>query len=387
MRKTLVLILGIIFTVSTIPSDQATAEPVSAPQVESDSGSVVCAPAAYYAPPDNCLALGPAELLTEAAQLGLDDPRPVPGFSPDPALNYVPFSYFRVDEAGTSLYGSLDDAMARSGAVRQVPPGFVYYSYTERAENDQGVYYAVDGGLWMPGDGSRVSVPVFQGMRMSATPRRSFGWVLEETNVYQYPSYMASNPVMRKAYRYNPVQIYSIQEVEGSEWYLIGPNEWVEGRKVAAVTPQVRPPEGVSNGRWIEVNLGEQTLAAYEDNRMVYATLISSGVEPFWTKPGLFQVYKKLEADYMTGSFEADKSDYYYLQNVPWIMYFDKARALHGAYWHTLFGYQQSHGCVNLSVGDARWLFDWAKDGEWVWVHDPTGVTPTDPARYGDGGA
>lgn len=81
----------------------------------------------------------------------------------------------------------------------------------------------------------------------------------------------------------------------------------------------------------------------------------------------------------------SDLSDFYYLDNVPWTMYFDQARALHGAYWRTRFGYPQSHGCVNLSLGDAHWLFNWATVGDWVYVHDPSGKTPTDPSLYGAG--
>jgi lipoprotein-anchoring transpeptidase ErfK/SrfK len=89
----------------------------------------------------------------------------------------------------------------------------------------------------------------------------------------------------------------------------------------------------------------------------------------------------------MSGSFEIDRSDAYYLEDVPWTMYFDEARALHGAYWHNGYGYPRSHGCVNLSPGDARWLYEWAELGDWVYVHDPSGLTPTDPSLYGSGGA
>ena len=116
-------------------------------------------------------------------------------------------------------------------------------------------------------------------------------------------------------------------------------------------------------------------------------TLIASGLEPFWTRPGLFQIYEKHETTPMRGSFEADRSDAYYLEDVPWTMYFDNARAIHGAYWHNKFGAVLSHGCVNLSVGDSHWVFDWAEAGDWVYVWDPSGKTPTDPAAYGDGGA
>jgi lipoprotein-anchoring transpeptidase ErfK/SrfK len=120
---------------------------------------------------------------------------------------------------------------------------------------------------------------------------------------------------------------------------------------------------------------------------MVYATLTSTGVPGFWTRPGLFQIFEKTETTPMSGAFEADASDYYYLEDVPWTMYFDEARALHGAYWHTKFGYEQSHGCVNLSAGDSRWLFDWAQMGDWVYVWDASGETPEDPSLYGSGGA
>ena len=102
-------------------------------------------------------------------------------------------------------------------------------------------------------------------------------------------------------------------------------------------------------------------------------------------KPGLFQVYEKKESETMTG--ERNTPNFYHLENVPWTMYFDKARALHGAYWRARLGYPQSHGCVNLYPGDAHWLFNWAKVGTWVHVYDTTGKTPTDPNFYGDGGA
>jgi lipoprotein-anchoring transpeptidase ErfK/SrfK len=147
------------------------------------------------------------------------------------------------------------------------------------------------------------------------------------------------------------------------------------------------PPPGVENGRWIEVNLFEQTLAVYDQNTLIYATLVATGLDPFFTKPGLFQIQRKLESTFMSGSFAADRSDYYYLEDVPWTMYYDHARALHGAYWRTAYGFPQSHGCVNLTPADAHWLFDWANVNDWVYVWDPSGNTPTDPNYYGEGGA
>jgi lipoprotein-anchoring transpeptidase ErfK/SrfK len=168
---------------------------------------------------------------------------------------------------------------------------------------------------------------------------------------------------------------------------MIGLNQWVERSQIRQVSVNPVPPKGVDNSRWIEVNLYEQTLTVYEQGNLLFATLIATGAKPYYTQPGLFKISKKTPAETMTGAFEADKSDYYFLQDVPWTMYFDKSRALHGAYWRALFGYPQSHGCVNLSIGDSRWLYDWAREGDWVYVVDPSGMTPTDPALYTQGGA
>jgi len=164
-------------------------------------------------------------------------------------------------------------------------------------------------------------------------------------------------------------------------------NEWVDRINIRQIVFNSTPPEGVENGRWIEINLYEQTLAVYENGNLLFATWIATGADPYYTQPGLFQIYDKKPLDTMTGAFEADRSDFYYLENVPWTMYFDQSRALHGAYWHAWFGYPQSHGCVNLSVGDSHWLYDWANVGDYVYVWDPTGLTPTDPELYTQGGA
>jgi len=252
----------------------------------------------------------------------------------------------------------------------------------------------VEFGGWMTAnDVSRIGSPsLFQGLQFDLTPDRPFGWILFPIQTKRTPGFQNEDPTGRELYRYQVVQIYAVENIDGIEWYMIRPDEWIPERQdyqriIGRVLPNPVPPEGVVGGRWIEVNLLDQTIAAYEDNQLVYASLVASGIEPFWTRPGVFQIYDKLDSTPMRGSFEADRSDAYYLEDVPWTMYYDKARALHGAYWHNSFGSPRSHGCVNLSVGDSRWLFDWANEGDWVYVWDPSGKTPTDPALYGDGGA
>ena len=375
------MILAFTILLSLLPPAGVAAQETT-PGEEPESGAVVCAPDVYLAPPGDCLPLGPSTYLTEMSKLGLTFPeRALPALKPDPALTQLPFFYFKLDDDIVPILSA--PGGGESGQAFQ--PGFVYVSYVDRIESN-GVYYMLQHGGWIPGKGSRIGeYSRFQGLQFRKTPPNSFAWPLpfytDSIPVFRAPSYSA--PLTNRViYPYaEVVQVYATQSGDGVDWNMIGPNQWVEARIFATVTPKTTPPEGVTTGRWIEVDLAEQILAVYDNYQLVFATVIASGLEPFWTKPGLFQIYQKKETETMRNN---DPTDYYYLDNVPWTMYFDKARALHGAYWRTRFGYPQSHGCVNLSVGDAHWLFNWAHEGDFVYVHDPSGLTPTDPALYHD---
>jgi hypothetical protein len=358
---------------------------------EPDSGEVLCPLGIYFESPDDCAPFGPSQTLTEMARMGLDYPlQPLPATAPDANLNYVPYNYYEITEYSSNYYPSLNAAQDKRGAIRAIGPGEkIYLTYIDVVEGNRGTFFQNAAGEWFPGDGRRVSVASFQGLEFFATPRHPFGWLLQDAEVRNEPLMHANIPASHTLRRNALVTVYQTISVEGVEWHMIGLDEWVEARFVGVVFPNTAPPEAVANGRWIDVNLAEQTLAVYDNHKLVFATLIASGLDPFWTRPGLFQIYKKKETENMSGSFEADRSDYYYLENVPYTMYFDKARAIHGAYWltSTFLGYPRSHGCVNMSIGDAAWVYRWAQEGDWVHVYDPSGITPTDPAIYGDGGA
>ncbi|MCC6499656.1 MAG: L,D-transpeptidase [Anaerolineales bacterium] len=346
---------------------------------EEDSGAVVCAPDVYRASPGDCLPLGPSVYITEMSALGLTfPPRPLSLRQPDPSLTQLPYRYFHLEED----YVPVLDSPAGNEIGAPYAPGFVYVTYIDRVDTGHGIYYMLPSGSWIPGKGARVSeISSYQGLEFKTAPVNAFGWAFEYIPILRAPGYNKPETGQYLNPFTDIFQVYDTVNVDGADWNLIGPNQWVEARKVAVVTPTTTPPDGVTTGRWIDVNLAEQTLAVYDNSELVFATVIASGLEPFWTRPGLFQIYQKKEIETMRNS---DPSDFYYLDNVPWTMYFDKARALHGAYWRTRFGYPQSHGCINLSVGDSHWLFNWAHEGDWVYVHDPSGLTPTDPALYHD---
>jgi lipoprotein-anchoring transpeptidase ErfK/SrfK len=373
MKRTLITLLATLILLAFIPV-QATAQDSSS--VEPDSGAVVCPPGVYITSPGDCLPLGPSAYLTGLAQLGMTfPPRPLPASKPDLSLTQLPYHYFHLDKDYVPIYSTPGE---KGPGGQQFPPGFVYISYIDQASIN-GIYYLLQSGGWIPGKGARVGeISTFQGLVFNATPRVSFGWAFEQIPVVSAPGYSAP-ATAQQIYPFQTMYIYAVQIADNTDWYLIGPDQWVEGRKVARVIPNTTPPQGIVTNRWIDVDLAEQTLAVYDNNRLVFATVIASGQEPFWTRPGTFQIYQKKEVETMRNN---DPNDFYYLDNVPWTMYFDGPRALHGAYWRTRFGYSQSHGCVNLSVGDANWLFQWAHEGDWVYIHDPSGLTPTDPALY-----
>jgi hypothetical protein len=120
--------------------------------------------------------------------------------------------------------------------------------------------------------------------------------------------------------------------------------------------------------RRIEVNLSTQRLTAYEDDLVVYRAPVATGRDGFNTPTGSFAVYDKLRVQTMTGDAGGER---WYVPAVPWVMYVVGGVALHGTYWHDRFGsgYRLSHGCINLGMDDAEWLYGWADVGTPVKIH------------------
>jgi lipoprotein-anchoring transpeptidase ErfK/SrfK len=122
------------------------------------------------------------------------------------------------------------------------------------------------------------------------------------------------------------------------------------------------PPAGASGERWIDVDLTRQMVFAYEGSQLINSFIVSTGTWEHPTLIGQYNVYIKLRYTDMAGPG-------YYLPDVPYTMYYYKGYALHGTYWHNNFGTPMSHGCVNLSIPDSEWLFNFASVGTLVNVH------------------
>ncbi len=162
------------------------------------------------------------------------------------------------------------------------------------------------------------------------------------------------------------IQIPTRQQVEQAETYS-------KELLVAASRSEVRadpltdhdwevvgiPEDSVE--RWIDVDISTQTVSAYEGRERVETFLASTGVWRTPTVTGKFEIYLKFETDDMRGPG-------YFLKDVPFTMYFHKSYGLHGTYWHDNFGTPMSNGCVNLTIEDAEWLYEFAEIGTVVYV-------------------
>jgi lipoprotein-anchoring transpeptidase ErfK/SrfK len=138
---------------------------------------------------------------------------------------------------------------------------------------------------------------------------------------------------------------------------------------VAVAPVNALATSGTHRGRWhptadrrIDIDLSAQWLTAYEDDVAVFGTAVSTGIDGHETPAGAFEIEWMLEWETMAG-------EDYYLEDVPYVMYFADYLAIHGAYWHDNFGEPMSHGCVNLPVPAAEWLYDWASIGTPVVIH------------------
>jgi lipoprotein-anchoring transpeptidase ErfK/SrfK len=128
------------------------------------------------------------------------------------------------------------------------------------------------------------------------------------------------------------------------------------------LTPVVLPK---NEAKWIRVDLSEQIVVAYEGRTPVRAFIVSSGLPRTPTVLGEFRIKTKVVAQTMSG-------ENYNLPNVQWVQYFYQDYSFHGTYWHNKFGQPMSHGCLNMTNADAKWLFDWAGpkwDGKSKWYY------------------
>lgn len=127
----------------------------------------------------------------------------------------------------------------------------------------------------------------------------------------------------------------------------------------------------ITDKKLITVDLGKQMLYAWEGGQIKHQTPVSTGMRLTPTVRGSFKIRTKVPMQDMRGPSPYKQyypTGKYHIKNVPHVMYFYQAYAIHGAYWHNNFGRVASHGCVNVPLASAEWLFNWADTGTQVEV-------------------
>lgn len=277
----------------------------------------------------------------------------------DPSMGALKYNYALVNNPKARVYISLQDAVANTGNFGYLPkyPAYVAYTTTETRDGRTFYFDPVNYG-WMDGNDLQPLTPsTFTGVLLTRDVPFRFGWVLTDTQ-----SINAAGTPIQTYTRYQIV--HEVPAVTQKTGYIaVGADEWLPEELVALVGPQVPADAGANTCRFIYVNLAEQTLTVYDNCKLVFATLISSGANS-WTFEGRFAILYKVEYSPITPPPESTSE--YYIEGVPYFMTYAGNFGFHGAYWHDNFGTVASHGCINLSPADAKWLYEWAGLGERV---------------------
>lgn len=286
--------------------------------------------------------------------------------------------YADIRKDGADAFGDAD--AVRSGVpTRRVPDKtFVAVNANARSLKVGGVRYLwTDQGYIASDRLSWQSPSEFAGIEVATAPPPAwpFAWVVPHVHGGKV---IVRDAAQRKGAKVRELVTRALVPVlETSAGFArIGTDEWVELRdlRIAAIKPR---PAGVVDGeRWIDVDLDEQTLVAYDGDAPVYATLISTGRVKWETPTGVYRIDDKAEKVRMQAPVGA--AEEWNVADVPYSMRFRTNFALHGTYWHDGFGRRHSHGCVNLSPQDAHHLYDWtapAVPAGWTEVEgDPLGT-------------
>jgi hypothetical protein len=391
MRRHLLIILGLLIALVLEVQLAAAAGPHDPGSLPAPTAGApyVCVPSLIWRNPELCPPYGPGTTPYRIASIHLPDKLPelpVIELPHDEDDDVVPHTYAYVKTLPLNVYRHPMEAAMGLPPARTLLSGDWWVSVDGTVEYEGQQWYQINEDEFIPAGTLAFASPSrFQGVYLTEQPQYPFAWV----NRWVQPSVVpggAPNAAVEPLNRYQLVTLFAEERPGGELWYLVGPDQWIKQENVARVDVDPPPPEAGPGQKWIEVDLFEQTIAAYEGERMVYATLISSGRTATSTPPGLYHLWAKVREGKMSNPDVEDGSPaWYFIEDVPWTMYFHEGYSIHAAFWHDAFGFLRSHGCVNLAPRDAQWFFTWADPfmpddldelyiGEgtpntWVWVH------------------
>jgi hypothetical protein len=283
------------------------------------------------------------------------------------------------------------------GAIgRELKPVTLFRSAFPGTKSDDAVQLskslALELRAWLPLTGESTTNPNTATWRYvpetQHSIQRGFKEYWEATGEAAYLGYPITEEYVRDGITYQVFEYGQLAWTPGRDTWEIPVGEVLARRYGIAMEPQpqgslpiysedlfVPPPPwlihpnaaNATGEKWIEVNLSTQYMTVWQGNTPVAESFVSTGRERFATPPGTYFVNYKLTSQTMSGVLGGE---YYNVPDVPWVMYFtNRGHAIHGTYWHNNFGAVMSHGCVNLPLEFAEWLYAWAPVGVRVEIH------------------
>lgn len=265
---------------------------------------------------------------------------------------------------------SFDELKGEVGLIEQRMVRGFYLALDTKTSAYAGKFWRTTRGSFAPADHILVhkSVTEFEGVRIGApgeSRKLPIGFVL---GLHAKKFTFTDD---KRARRGDKIERFTIVGLTGQKKIVDDEAYWetTEGWYMRAVdgtrtNPGPAPKDLGPGEKWIDVNITSETLVAFEGDKPTYATLISSGrsnkddpAKNYKTKTGNFRIREKHISTTMDDDGASDGT--YRIEDVPWVMYFEGSLALHGAFWHSSFGKERSHGCVNLTPFDAKNLFAW----------------------------
>lgn len=299
------------------------------------------------------------------AEAGIEIPDEPAGEEPDASQ-----PWWQKTDAKDELHKlKLEDLSADADDVlsRRMVTGF--YVAVDRTFRWNGrSWYKTTRGLVTPADRFwAANASDFHGVELGKGFTLPIAWVYggrKSTNLYQLDGEDKPLRIAGSVKRFEAIQLAGrVSERAGRRYHETSAGLWIQSAHVRMTAPDEPPKDVGPREHWLAVNLKQQTLVAFEGTTPVYATLISSGKESrvkekdHRTPVGQWRIREKHLTTTMDGDGTAAGDMPYSIEDVPFVMYFYRAYAVHGAFWHSNFGVQMSHGCINLAPLDAKWLF------------------------------
>ncbi len=276
----------------------------------------------------------------------------------------MPFRYYFAGKDGAAAFLSLDHPLDDAPDF-ELDPGFGIAIVEERVAHGERWGKTRTGRFVALRELGAAHPSAFHGEELDG--RLDVGWIVaDRASVY---STSKADKAVDMRMHFQAVRVREELATPGGLMLRISDDgataQWMRAKEVVRPTLASPPAEVGGEGtreKWLDVDLATQTVTAYDGMRPVFATLTSTGIGPRGSETatplGTHRIWVKLFTTNMDNLERDDAERHYSIEDVPWVMFFDKAVALHGAFWHRDFGRVKSHGCVNLAPLDARRFFD-----------------------------